>query len=357
MIRSLGVVLGVVLLCTACTTSNNNVLDRGVCEATCPKPCNEDTDCDTAHGELCCDYGSDGKACSQAMLCPRFCTADTDCDTPNGEGCERATLLSSEKVCEQASKGMRLCSSDTNCNTANGEVCCTVFEEPICLAAGQCPTACNSSVTCSTAVGDVCCKTLASLTAVTVLRVSGLCVAPTTLTCPNACTKSSNCNTAAGELCCNGICSTSCVKECSASSDCPGQICCKTRAVQSVWLSGASVPYIPTGPLPQTDAGTSQGDGGGSQTDGGTTLQDGGGTTPTDASVVNCSTMNLATLSTPCNTCLQTSCCTQLAACVQAAECAGCFSIPSTPQCNGGSTEFTQLTSAATASCATPCNL
>ena len=74
----------------------------GTCQATCAKSCSADGDCDTSQGELCCNFGSAGKACEPAKACPRFCSQDTDCDTSMGQACE---LLSPRRV----PQGLRAC--------------------------------------------------------------------------------------------------------------------------------------------------------------------------------------------------------------------------------------------------------
>ena len=62
----------------------------GLCENTCAKSCASDLDCPTSLGELCCDYGQAGKACSQAAACPIMCTDNSKCDPTKGQTCERS---------------------------------------------------------------------------------------------------------------------------------------------------------------------------------------------------------------------------------------------------------------------------
>jgi hypothetical protein len=222
-----------------------NTLDKGFCADTCPKPCGQDNDCMTSSGELCCDFGSDGKACVAARDCPRKCQSDTKCDTVQGEACVRVTLESSDKFCADATLGLQLCKKDGDCS-GKGEVCCGAYKEPVCVAASSCPKSCAASRDCNTGSGEICCDTLPKLDKT--LKTGGLCVAPSDLSCPKACKQSSDCNTKQGELCCDGFCSDSCEHACKVSSDCSGQICCKTRAALSPLANGIRRPgYLVTG--------------------------------------------------------------------------------------------------------------
>lgn len=232
-----------------------NLADKGLCANSCPKPCSQDNDCETAAGQLCCDYGEVGQACVAAAACPRFCEADPECETQAGEACLRTTLLSSDKVCTSPDEALKLCAGDGDCT--EGDKCCTIYQEPFCLPPELCPKSCGKSAECDTGMGEVCCTTVGVNDPT--LSVKGLCLHPDKFTCPAACTTSADCDNKAGELCCNAVCSTSCPKECSSSSECTNQLCCKTRAVDSPWLSGKQTPVYPSGgiaPPNQPNPGT-----------------------------------------------------------------------------------------------------
>jgi hypothetical protein len=186
----------------------------------------------------------------------------------SGEACLRVTLESSARVCTAPAQSIQLCNADGDCKT-DGDVCCEAYKEPLCLPADRCPRTCQASSGCNTQLGEVCCTSLP--TADTTLKAGGVCITPRLQPCPTACDDSSDCNTKAGELCCNGLCDTSCQQECSESSECTGQICCKTRAARSALLGG--------GRRPGYDVATS---GGGSGENAGSI---GGGDSSTDVCV------------------------------------------------------------------------
>jgi hypothetical protein len=222
-----------------------NTLDKGFCADSCPKPCDQDNDCMTSKGELCCDFGGDGKACTAAKECPRQCLTDTKCDTVQGEACVRVTLQSKATVCTEAALGLQLCKKDGDCN-GKGDVCCAAYKEPVCLPANRCPSTCVASKDCDTGNGEVCCAALPMVDKT--LKTGGVCVSPSVQPCPTACKQSTDCNTKRGELCCDGFCSDSCEHACSSSSDCSGQLCCKTRAARSLLANGAPRPgYVVAG--------------------------------------------------------------------------------------------------------------
>jgi hypothetical protein len=202
---------------------------RGVCADACPRVCAADRDCDTSHGQLCCDFGgAGGHACVDAASCPRFCGDDGQCDTQSGQACVRPTLESAARICAAPQAAVRTCSSDASCGA--DETCCAIYAEPICLPASQCPKSCAQSTDCA-AAGTICCTTLA-LTDAT-LRAPGLCIDPRVVPCPAACAQSSDCRTDRGELCCDGVCRASCPKSCATTSDCTGQICCDGAILDS----------------------------------------------------------------------------------------------------------------------------
>ncbi len=267
--------------------SGGNQLELGVCDDKCIRSCESDSECNIGQGELCCDYGNDGKACADAKDCPRQCMTDSKCDTASGEACVRESLHSPLLSCDKPSNGLRLCQSDANCMGA-GEVCCPNYKEPICLPADKCPKACANSAACNTTLGEVCCTTLASVDVT--LVAGGLCVVPSVVGCPTACAKSSDCKTSAGELCCNGLCSTSCQQPCKVSADCGGQVCCKAKAMNSPFVQKYKKPgYTVVAPPPTGTGGTggTGGAGGGTGGTAGTTGAGGqGGDTGTGLAIV-----------------------------------------------------------------------
>jgi hypothetical protein len=216
-----------------------NVLSEGVCADTCPKACDEDDECNTAEGEICCSFGGDGRACMPAQMCPRFCDDDSTCDSAKGEACLRPSLATPQSACMDPVASIKLCQDDGSC--ALGEECCTIYKEPVCVPTGLCPNPCSQAAECDTAAKQVCCTTLSLIDET--LGVPGLCVDPGHVPCPKACAQSADCNTGDGELCCDGICSTSCPKKCEESNECNGQVCCKTAAIFSPWLGAAKPGY------------------------------------------------------------------------------------------------------------------
>ncbi len=225
------------------TSANGTPAGAGHCDDKCLKACGSDSDCDPSKSELCCDFGANGKACTDASVCPRFCASDSKCDAANGEACLRTTLASSQSVCADPSKdnALKLCSTDKDCTADT--LCCTIYKESVCLKADKCPKGCSASADCNTKIGEVCCTTL-KLQDPT-LAAAGLCVDPAQVECPKACAMSSDCDTKSGELCCDGLCSKDCVKSCKTSSDCSGQICCTAAAENSPWVQKTKDPGYP----------------------------------------------------------------------------------------------------------------
>jgi hypothetical protein len=215
--------------CKSSKTTPTNVLPAGtgICQDTCAKTCSADSDCDTSTGELCCDYGTAGKACSQAAQCPIMCTDDSKCDPTKGQACERVDLSLPGMYCTTPADAIQLCAVDTDC--ATGDVCCGIYDQPFCLPPSECPKTCGTSNDCNTANGEICCTSVSTVEPA--ITASGLCLNPTYSPCPKPCSQSTDCNTANGEICCDGICSTTCQKTCKESSDCNQQICCKSALV------------------------------------------------------------------------------------------------------------------------------
>ena len=227
-----GVALGMLVVVSLSCSNKNNTIGTlppgtGLCESTCAKTCGSDSDCETSQGELCCDYGAAGKACSQASACPIMCTDDSTATRPKARPASasifrwptstarrRRTASSSARSTPTARPAMfaaatttsrsaspprtvrRPAATSTDCNTANGEICCTSIPmvEPH-------------------------------------INATGLCLNPAYAACPKTCTQSTDCNTAGNEICCDGVCSTTCAKTCKSSSDCNQQICCKSALV------------------------------------------------------------------------------------------------------------------------------
>lgn len=212
---------------------------KGVCADTCPKVCKSDDDCPTSDGELCCDFGEEGKVCKSAAQCPRQCTEDSKCATGSGEACLRTTLATTARVCTDAARGIKLCQGDSDCPTP-GDVCCTIYKEPVCLAGKMCPKTCSTSSDCNTSLGEVCCDTISRVD--TTLNEGGLCLHPGVVACPTPCTQSSDCSVSGGAICCKGLCSQTCQEECETSDDCRGQICCKNPVARSPLFGKTRVP-------------------------------------------------------------------------------------------------------------------
>jgi hypothetical protein len=243
--RTVRLWLGISIVAAACSSKSSNNSGGGnpqggpgICADSCLKACGSDSDCNPGEGELCCDYGADGKACMEASKCPRFCASDAKCDTTKGEACLRTTLASQSSVCTEPDPAIKLCSADAQCDTDS--VCCKIYKEPVCLKPKRCPKACSTGSECNSKAKEVCCTTLPTIDPT--LGVPGLCVNPDEQPCPTACSASTECDTAKGEICCHGLCSKSCVKECSASSECNAQICCQTAAEKSPWVRGIEKP-------------------------------------------------------------------------------------------------------------------
>lgn len=242
-VLSVLVAFGVVLACSSAgkPVGDDAANQAGFCADSCPRDCALDSDCDASKGQLCCDLGpEDGRACMDAEDCPRTCQDDSRCDTDKGEACLRTFLQAPQSVCVEPEKGIHLCSNDAAC--AGDEKCCTLYKEPLCLKLDKCPQACSRSDECNTAQKELCCTTL-SLTDPT-LQAKGVCINPEIVDCPKACTRSVDCDTRDGELCCNGICSKHCDNTCQTSNDCPGQLCCKSKAVHSPYVNKPEKPGI-----------------------------------------------------------------------------------------------------------------
>ena len=158
-----------------------------------------------------------------------------------------------------AGLGYAWCEAD--CET--DEVCCDIYREPVCLKAEKCPQACERSSDCDTASGEVCCTTLKSRDKT--LAADGLCIDPQMTTCPSACERSSDCNTKKGQICCNGLCAETCEQGCQASSECDGQVCCRTAAAKSPWVNDLEEPGydVPAGNSGTSNGGISGGPSGG----------------------------------------------------------------------------------------------
>jgi hypothetical protein len=243
------------------TTSDDDSTGQtsaGFCADTCLKSCGNDNDCDVADGELCCDFGDEGSVCMPAAACPRFCSQDTQCDTETGEACIQASVEAPDaRVCGAAAAALPVCSDDGDCGL--GEKCCGIYDQPICLPADRCPKTCASSAECQSGAGEICCTSLAKVDPA--LEAEGLCLHPSLEACPELCSASSDCNTQRGEICCEGVCSTSCARACDESNDCPGQLCCKSKAARSPFVRQGRVPGYDVLP-PQVGVGGSGGSGG-----------------------------------------------------------------------------------------------
>jgi hypothetical protein len=213
------------------SSSSTSESFTGICADTCLKSCAGDGDCDSSVGEVCCDYGEDGNACVPATDCPRYCSADDDCESSDGEACLRTVATTTQRECTDPGNAIVSCSKDSQCDVDAGEKCCTIYDSPMCLAAELCPSSCSKNSQCDSTAGEICCTSFAVTDSA--LKVNGLCVNPDEEPCPTTCKSASDCRASAGEVCCDGVCSTSCEKTCDSSDECSGQVCCKTRAVQS----------------------------------------------------------------------------------------------------------------------------
>ena len=214
----------------------------GICRSNCPKSCSDDNECDTAKGQMCCDFGGGATACTEPQACPRFCAEDSECNSEKGEACCVVSLATDSKVCTKPQSCVHFCAKNADCS--EDEVCCTSFVQPICVAPEKCPVACGASADCMTEEGQVCCKNLDSDLAA-LLSVSGVCYAKG-MQCSKACSSSNQCDTGSGEICCSGFCSKSCQKNCKENQDCDmgsGQLCCQNPAVQSIWMGGGGFDF------------------------------------------------------------------------------------------------------------------
>lgn len=219
---------------------------QGWCRSTCPKACSGDADCDTAGGQMCCDFGNGSKACTEPQDCPRFCSTDSECKTEHGEACCAVTLASEKQVCSQPQLCQQFCRKNADCS--ENKICCTTYSESICVEPEECPRECASTVDCVTEEGEVCCKSLDDNLAEQ-LSISGVCF-PKGLKCQNTCSTSQDCDSASGEICCEGFCSKSCQKQCKENQDCDmaaGQLCCQNSVVESPWWNlGMQSLFSPT---------------------------------------------------------------------------------------------------------------
>ena len=197
---------------------------KGLCQGTCDRDCTSDQDCDMANGQMCCDFGAAGKACIAAPQCPIRCTSDTACDTTAGKACVLVDIAQTDKTCTAPGGAVQLCAVDSECKAGN--ICCALYDRPYCLPPAKCPKACIQSTDCDTVSGEICCTTVRLVE--DHVKAAGLCLNPGYATCPKACAQSADCNTTSGEVCCNGMCSKSCPRTCNVSTDCSGQICCKS---------------------------------------------------------------------------------------------------------------------------------
>jgi hypothetical protein len=198
---------------------------RGICQATCNKDCTSDQDCDMTSGQMCCDFGEAGKACVAATQCPTMCQDDDRCNTAQGLACVLQDIAAEYKVCAAPGTGVKTCTADDEC--ASGDVCCKNYDQPFCTTPSKCAKACSKSTDCETELrGETCCTTLKAVEPH--LAVSGLCINTEYTTCPQPCAQSSDCG-GSTPLCCDGMCAAACKTEyCNKSSDCTGQICCKS---------------------------------------------------------------------------------------------------------------------------------
>lgn len=369
LVASALIVVGVV----ACDAAKSNTPGtgqgdkEGTCAPSCPKACSGDNDCDTARGQLCCDYGSYGKSCADAKDCPELCSSDQNCDTQSGQACVRETLASEQYTCLNPKQGLNLCTTDANCDTTAGEVCCGIYAEPVCLPAARCPRACTKGGDCDTQSGEVCCTTLPILDGT--LSAAGLCVDPQVMPCPNGCTKSSDCDTKEGELCCNDVCSKSCPRSCKVSADCVQELCCVTPSVNAPWVAGVLKPgyIVTTAPVcgdgrcgrgettanceidcpaagPVCGDGTCEG------------TENSGNCAQDCPPVQNCDSITapaFGSISTDCINCARSSCCTELRACDADSACRGC--LDNAANCLPTAAQFQNLANCANSLCRSQC--
>jgi len=229
---------------TSCKSDSKStfiLFDTCVRASSCPVTCEVDTDCRTADGEKCCDYGAFGKSCRESDQCVSFCTSDSQCDINGGEKCCRVNPASSEMVCADAEQCLYPCSDNSNC-TAIGDdaVCCLALKQAVCTRVGTCPKICSTSNDCD---GQICCPRDDSESWSYInSSVNGICQS----SCPRQCETSNDCP---GQICCpDGICASSCAKVCDTDAECDisdGEVCCKNHTKSSPWYnwspsSGAS---------------------------------------------------------------------------------------------------------------------
>ncbi len=197
----------------------------GYCQDTCTLDCAEDTECNMAQGERCCDLGG-VKTCLPAEACPVLCTSDSQCDEARGLSCVAVSSASSQRICATGSVGLQTCEGGAACPSEFE--CCSNTTVPTCVPTGTCMTPCATSAECDTAAGEACCTTVAGASAG--MSVAGLCL-DSLVPCPAVCTSDAECDTASGEACCGGVCSTACPKLCTDSNQCPSQLCCKSAVI------------------------------------------------------------------------------------------------------------------------------
>jgi len=99
--------------CSSTGGANGGDAGASICGSSCQTSCNADSDCNTADDELCCDYGSAGKACAPATACPIFCAGGTTCQTP-GQTCVDISLVpGTSTACEPPGSGLNFCQADS----------------------------------------------------------------------------------------------------------------------------------------------------------------------------------------------------------------------------------------------------
>ena len=230
---------GMLAIPFACSHSDNGNENRNqsmrasVCTDArrCPKSCTADQDCETAQGQVCCDFGTNfPRACVPASFCAHeFCHSDADCATDLREACCRVEPFSNQKACSRPFYCLRDCQSNADC-LADGFTCSTIFREPFCLSTTAAPMQCSTSADCD---GRVCCtENLEQIDPTNVLAdIDGLC----SDTCLQACTNAQDCS---GQICCDGFCRSSCPRKCGVDTDCrteQGELCCANNARESPW--------------------------------------------------------------------------------------------------------------------------